>query len=101
MSEPLERLARRVAGDPFFLSSALAGYQRRHGLDDAGLAASLGCPVAVLPSLRLCRMPGTAADQRTFDQDVNDIARRFGIGPAALARVLDDGPPEGAARVAW
>jgi hypothetical protein len=102
MSDPLERLARRCAADAFFLSHALTAYQDRHRLDDAGLAALLGCAVAVLPSLRLCRMPG-CAPERDRDQDIKDICHRFRINPATLARILDEvsGPPEGTARVAW
>ena len=57
---PLAHLAQRVASDDFFLSAAMTAYQDRHRLDDAGLAALLGCAVAVLPSVRLCRMPGKA-----------------------------------------
>jgi hypothetical protein len=46
----------------------------------------------VLTSLRLCRRPGAAAPERTAEQDVLDICRRFGIEPAALRRVIEDGP---------
>ncbi|HEX5269401.1 MAG TPA: hypothetical protein VFW33_02890 [Gemmataceae bacterium] len=100
-NDNLDALARRVAGDAFFLSHALTAYQDRHRLDDAALAAYLGCPVAVLPSLRLCRMPGVAPE-RVRERDVADICRRFGIDPHLLTRVLDDAnrPPDGAARVA-
>jgi hypothetical protein len=56
--------------DPFFLGSALAAYQRRHGLDDDGLAAVLGCAPDVLTQLRLCRRPGAAEPGRTAERDV-------------------------------
>jgi hypothetical protein len=39
----------------------LAAHQRRHGLDDAGLAAELGCALDVLTAPHLCRRPGVAA----------------------------------------
>jgi hypothetical protein len=65
-------LAARVSREPFFLGSALAAYQRRHGLDDAGLAALLGCDVAALTDLRLCRRPGTAGPGRT-EEDVGYV----------------------------
>jgi hypothetical protein len=34
-----DALAARAAAEPFFLASALAAYQQRHGLHDAALAA--------------------------------------------------------------
>jgi hypothetical protein len=55
---PLDKLAARAAERPFFLASALAAYQKRHGLDDAGLCRLLGCPPAALTTLRLCRSLG-------------------------------------------
>jgi hypothetical protein len=58
--KPLDHLAARVSSDPYFLGSALASYQQRHGLDDAVLAAVPGCAPAVLTLLRLCRWPGAA-----------------------------------------
>jgi hypothetical protein len=97
--DALAALARRCAGDRFFLSHAMTAYQDRHRLDDAGLAALLGCPVAVLVSVRLCRMPGAAADSgRNFDDDVKTIADRFRLDPAVLARIVREagaaGEPE-------
>jgi len=68
--DPLDALAARVSADPFFLGSALAAYQRRHGLDDDGLAAVLGCAPDVLTQLRLCRRPGAAEPGRTAERDV-------------------------------
>jgi hypothetical protein len=38
----LDALAARCASDPFFLASALADYQQRHGLDAAGLRRVVG-----------------------------------------------------------
>jgi hypothetical protein len=67
-------LAARASTDPFFLGSALSAYQRRHRLDDAGLAAVLGCAPALLTQLRLCRRPGSAEPGRTAEGDVAQIA---------------------------
>jgi hypothetical protein len=47
----------------------------RHGLDDAALAALLGCTPDVLTQLRLCRRPGEAAPARTAGEDVAPTAR--------------------------
>jgi hypothetical protein len=88
--DPRESLARRVSDDDFFLSSILAAYQDAHGLDDAALAGQLGCPVAVLTSLRLCRRPGAAEPERTADDDMRVIARRFALDEEALRRVVND-----------
>jgi hypothetical protein len=79
-----------VADDPHFLASVLAAYQRRHGLDDNALAALLGCNVAVLTPLRLCRRPGAAEPSWTWEPDVAEIARRFGLDAAALGRVDEE-----------
>jgi hypothetical protein len=91
MSEDLRRLAARASADPWFLGWCLAAYQRRHGLDDAALAEELGAhDTAVLVALRLCRRPGTAQPDRTTEEDVREIARRFAVDPAALARIVKE-----------
>jgi len=84
----LERLAARMAFDPFFLASALGAYQWRHALDDAALAALLGCAPAALTGLRLCRRPGTAGPAWTAEEDVADLAERFGTDAAGLRQGL-------------
>lgn len=86
MDERLDYLARRVGEDPFFLASAFAEYARGMGLDDAGLANLLGCTVAILPHLRLCRRPGGEA--AAFREDVARIADRFGVDRAVLAQIV-------------
>lgn len=89
MSTALDHLAERVAADPEFLASALAEYARSEGVDDAGLAAALGCAPADLTRLRLCGNPRPDADR--FRADVAAIAGRFGIDPATLAKVVRRG----------
>jgi hypothetical protein len=89
MTDPLEALAARAEGEPFFLASVLAGYARSEGLDDAGLAAALGCPVGELVMVRLCRAP--RADPGEFREDVACIAERFGLDPRRLAEVVKRG----------
>jgi hypothetical protein len=86
----LRRLAERASADPWFLGFVLAAYQRRHGLDDAALARELAAnDSAVVVALRLCRRPGTAEPDRTTEDDVEEIARRFGIDAPALARIVE------------
>jgi hypothetical protein len=101
VNDPLYALAARVADDSSFLSSALTANQDRHRLDDAALAATLGCIVAVLTRLRLCRRPGTAEPDWTADEGVAMIAGRFGIDATALRRILKeaDGVRAGTGRV--
>jgi len=89
MNEHLERLARRVADDPFFLAPALALYAHSAGLNDLALAAHLECPMEVLPLLRLCRMP--RAQPPGFAQDVDRIAERFAVRADVLAEVVRRG----------
>jgi hypothetical protein len=102
MSAHLERLARRVADDVFFLAPALRCYARGEGLDDAGLAARLGCDLPALTMLRLCRMPQPQGPG--FVTDIRTIAERFTLDPTTLAQVVRRGqnllrmqPPAGAA----
>lgn len=80
----LRRAAERAADRPPFLASALLAYAHAEGLDDAGLAARLGCPDADLPALLLCRRPQGA----TFAADVQRIAERFGLQPFRLAEAI-------------
>jgi len=89
VSDALESLARRVASDPFFLAAPLARYALRHGLDDAALAARLGCRPEVLTDLRLCRNPHPEAPR--FWQDVERIATHFGLDAARLAETVRSG----------
>jgi hypothetical protein len=86
LSSRLEALARRVTEDPFFLGSALADYARSEGLDDAGLAAALGCSGEALARLRLCRRPDPAPER--FAAEVERIASRFGARPEVVAEAV-------------
>lgn len=82
------RAMQRAAGRPYFLASALATYRELHGIDDAALAAALGCTPDALPHLGLCRRPDPAAsDFRTAVQQIADYA---GITPFPLAALLRD-----------
>jgi hypothetical protein len=84
----LAGLAARACKDPYFLGHALAAYQERNGLDDAGLAARLACAPAALTSLRLCRRPGAAAPDGSAAEDVRSLAAHHGLDDDALGRVL-------------
>jgi hypothetical protein len=86
VSEPLDALARKVQGDPFFLASLLTLYARSDDLDDTGLAAALGCPPERLSGLRLCRAP--RPDPAGFREDVAGIAAEFGLDPDRLAEAV-------------
>jgi hypothetical protein len=89
MSDPLERLARRVEGDPFFLASVLVEYAHGEGLDDAGLALELGCRAGDLTALRLCRAPRPAPAD--FRADVQEVASRFALDPTRLMDLVRHG----------
>lgn len=89
MSEALNHFAARVATDPSFLAHALAEYARSESMDDAGLAAALGCAITELAKLRLCGVPRTEPDH--FRADVASIAARFGMDAATLAGVVRRG----------
>ncbi len=89
MTDPLANLAARAAADPFFLAAPLAEFARSEGLDDAGLADALGCPMSDLTHVRLCRAPRPTPDD--FRADVAAVATRFGLDPAALAAAVRRG----------
>lgn len=86
--ELLRRAAERASHHAFYLSSSLLAYARSEGLDDARLAASLGCDPNALSALLLCRRPtGRGA---VFRADVEAIAARFGLDAGRLARLIRD-----------
>ena len=85
MAEHLDELARRMHADPFFLASALTAYARSEGLDEAALAARLGCPAGTLTMLRLCRRPQAGA---RFGREIATIAGRFSVSAELLASIV-------------
>lgn len=89
MSDPLQRLARRVEDDPQFLASFLAEYARTEGLDNAALARELGCAEDTLVGVRLCRAPRSGA--ANFRRDVRQVAEQFGLNEARLAEIVRQG----------
>jgi hypothetical protein len=82
----LRRAAERAAADPFYLAGPLLTYARVERLDDAGLAAALGCALVDLPALMLCRRP--VGEGAVFRRDVEAISQRFGLQAAQLVRLL-------------
>ena len=86
MDRHLERLARRVGEDEFFLAAPLARVADSQQLDDAALAVRLGCDVETLTHLRLCRNPDPQPPH--FWQDVERIAGRFQLDADRLAEVV-------------
>jgi hypothetical protein len=89
MTDALAALAERAKGEPFFLASVLEAYARSEHLDDAGLAAALGCPVGELVMVRLCRAP--RSDPAGFREDVQRVALRFGLDAGRLAEAVKRG----------
>jgi hypothetical protein len=82
----LRRAAERAAAEPFFLAATLLPYARAEGLDDAGLAARLGCAEEALPRLLLCRQP--RPEPGAFRADVERLAAAFGLEAARLAATV-------------
>ncbi|VTR93589.1 unnamed protein product [Gemmata massiliana] len=103
---PFELLAARASIDPFFLGFRLAEFAARESLNDAALAARLGCDVATLAHVRMCRAPRTESTA-VFGEDVTCVATKFGLNvkalaeatkliPAAIARDATNPEPAGA-----
>lgn len=82
----MARAATRAESDPFFVAWALAVYRELAELDSAALAARLGCSVAALRRLALCRRPD--GESAMFADEVTRIAEHTGCDPARLAQVL-------------
>ncbi|HYH63642.1 MAG TPA: hypothetical protein VD866_02985 [Urbifossiella sp.] len=87
MSAALDHLAERVKSDPWFLAHPLAEYARSAGLDDVALAAKLGCAVADLTAVRLCRAP----QPDTFRADLTVVAECFGLNLFSLLAAVQHG----------
>ncbi len=77
----LERLARRLESDSYFLGYWLAKYAVAHALDDAALGKFLGVGPDVLTLVKLCRCPENAAV-------VDAVVNRFHVDRAALVAIL-------------
>lgn len=84
--DPLSELARRAAGDPFFLGHDLADYAASAGLDDAALAAVLGCRPEGLTMLRLCRAP--REDAVEFRADIERVAAKYAADAVPLMKAV-------------
>lgn len=84
----LLNLARRkVAGDAFFLASALEIYCNLEKFDWEELAAQFGVDPYQLDLLALCRRPDLTSPA-AFQRDVRTICERFGIDPFQLASLM-------------
>jgi hypothetical protein len=82
----LRRAAQRAAARPAFLAASLLPYAQAEGLDDAALAARLGCAPDALARLLLCRQP--RPEPAAFRADVARLADAFALDPVQLASVL-------------
>jgi hypothetical protein len=79
------RAAERAAARPAFLSATLLAFAASEGLDDASLAAYLGCQPEQMSALKLCLRPRHGP---SFREDVEHIASRFGLDSARLAHAI-------------
>jgi hypothetical protein len=86
MSTHLEKFARRVQSDSFFLAAPLGCYAQSEHLDDDALAVRIGCDRETLTHLRLCRNPDPMPPN--FWQDVERIAAHFQTDPHRLAEIV-------------
>lgn len=82
----LARLARQARERQTLLASLLFAYQEQEGLDEPGLADFLGCNVASLPRLALCRRP--RAQTSSFREDIERVAQYAGANPLQLVKLI-------------
>ena len=83
-TQHLARLAKKMQGNPEYLSSVLSAYQQQERLTDGELAHRLSLDESQLPRLALCKRP--KADK--FSEQVRQIAAYTGADVAALAQVI-------------
>lgn len=86
MTRPVDLFARRVETDSWFLGFALALYAQSEDLNDERLASTLGCSVADLTSLRLCRRP-LSEPAEAFGRDIDTLVRAYGVRADVIAAV--------------
>ena|SRR6185503_17090931 len=79
-------MVNRARQNAFFLGRTLSEYGQANGLDDAALAAKLGCTRQGLSRLALCRCP----DDRdpSFAKDIHAIASFAQCSANALIDVV-------------
>ena len=86
MTNPLEQFVDRVRHEPYFLAYWLDVFATGNGFDETRLIEALGCTSETLQSLRLCRVPRDTGEG--FREDVEIIARRFGLDPVVLGKAI-------------
>lgn len=87
MTNPIDWLATKVENDPDFLAPVLMLFARSERLDEAGLAAALGCSLEDLSRLKVCRPPRPAC----VWEDVATLADHFDLDPDCLLAVVRRG----------
>ena len=89
MDSHLEKLAKRVGEDAFFLACPLQLYAQSEGLDEAKLMAALGCSKETFMLVCLCRSPREEPAQ--FREDIDRIVARFQVNAAELRKAVRRG----------
>ena len=92
MSDLLARAAERAESEPSLMAPVLAAYRRRHRLDAPALAAFLGCTVARLYGLALCRRP--VLDRPDLEAAVASLAAYIGCDAGRLLTMLREAQAE-------
>lgn len=82
----MARAAARAEEDTFFVASTLATFRTLQSMDNAGLAAYLGCTEVALSRLALCRRP--AEEGPMFREEVERIAQHTGCNAGSLVNIL-------------
>ena len=80
----LQVAASRAADSEGMLGSTLRRYCELEGKEPETLAEAFGCPEETIQWLFLCRVPR----ESSFEDDIDAIARRFGVNETALATAI-------------
>lgn len=72
------------AAHPACCGWSLDQFAEREGLDEAALAAFLGCTDEQVAHLALCLFPRP----KRWREDVTELAERYGCDPARLSQAL-------------
>ena len=84
MTDPVRAMAERARRESCFFGFLLEQFARAESLDDAALAAQLGCDTAQLVDLRLCGAPRP----ETLVTDVREVAEGLQLDAGRLLAVV-------------
>lgn len=85
-SDSIARFVSRTKDDPLFVGHSLRAFAAARDLDEAHIAAFLGCGQGAISRLAMCRQP--SVNEETYQQDIEQIAAFVGCDSSRLQQLL-------------